>query len=57
MPVTNPDEELIAAMDILLLAHVPPGVALLNAEVCPTQIIAAPVIVPGEVVIFTGVVL
>ena len=47
IPVTAPDE-VMAAIVLLLLAHVPPEVVLLNAVVEPSQMVAAPVMDAGS---------
>lgn len=46
MPVTMP-VELIDAIAVLLLLHVPPLVALVSVVVLPTQVLAVPAIVAG----------
>ena len=46
-PVTNPVEEPTVAIAGLLLLQVPPGVALLNAEVPPTVVVVMPAMVTG----------
>ncbi len=46
MPIATADirpvEELIVAIDVLLLAHVPPAVALVHVAVLPRQITSLP---------------
>lgn len=56
MPVTTPVDEPTAATDVLLLDHVPPVTGLLSVVVWPTHTVAAPVMVPGAVVMLTVVV-
>ena len=47
-PVTTPDDDPIAAIDVLLLDHVPPAGVLLNVPVAPWQPANAPVIASGS---------
>ena len=53
MPVTIPVLLPIVAIVVLLLAHVPPGVASLKIVVCPTHTVGMPVIAlgPGTVTV------
>ena len=51
MPVRIPDDDPIVAIAVLLLLHVPPGVASLNTadELGPAQTTDGPVIAAGGV--------
>jgi hypothetical protein len=46
-PLTMPEEEPMVATEMLLLAHVLPGVGEFNVVVPPTQSKGFPVIAPG----------
>lgn len=46
-PVTTPVDTFIVAAAVLLLVHVPPGSALLNTVVLPTQTDVIPPIADG----------
>jgi hypothetical protein len=46
-PVTTPEDEPTIAIEVLLLLHAPPGVALLSAVVKPGQTLAVPNIAAG----------
>ena len=48
MPFSAPDEEPIVAIAVLLLSHVPPAVALLNAADAPIQTVVVPEIGAGK---------
>jgi hypothetical protein len=48
MPDATPEAEPMVAIDVLLLLHVPPLVALLKVEVAPVQTVKAPVIADGN---------
>ena len=47
-PVTTPLPMPIVAWDVLLLDHVPPGVASVNVVVDPTHTLAVPPIADGN---------
>jgi len=48
-PIINPVVALIVAIAVLLLLHVPPGVASVSAEVIPTHTLKVPAIGDIEV--------
>ena len=52
-PVTTPVEEPTVANAVLLLLHVPPGVATVNVVVCPTHTLLAPLTDVGGATIVT----
>lgn len=52
IPATIPVGPTVAT-DALLLFHIPPGVALLNAAEAPTHTVGVPVILPGVAITFT----
>lgn len=55
-PVTMPDDELIEAMDVLLLDHDPPVIVCVNVVDAPIQTLASPVMAPGvAVMVITAV--
>jgi hypothetical protein len=47
-PDTMPEPEPIVATEVLLLLHMPPGVALDNVTVLPIQVTVGPVIGDGN---------
>ena len=48
IPNTTPLVKPTVAIVVLLLVHVPPGVASVSVAVCPAQIPVLPVIEPGS---------
>lgn len=48
IPESSPEDEPIEAMTVLLLVHVPPGVASVNVVVRPAQRVGAPVMGIGR---------
>lgn len=56
IPVTRPVATSIVAIAGVLLAHVPPPVALASVIVCPTHTLLGPVIAPGNAFTVTSAV-
>lgn len=55
-PFTLPDERPTVAIKVLLLAHVPPVVVLVNSVACPAHTVIAPVMPDGKGFVVTTLV-